>query len=329
MRKESIWLILVLLLFMGAVIGLLFGKDMMGLVRSKMAHELDRQVFGPSEKTSLRERFKFVTASMSGDHEIEYVDDKFIFSPGDLSVRWEGFFVKFTDGDKVLVYNDDPNRNPHNLKNLREHFQAIERGVGMVRFDEVTEGHISMFPIGTAGFVSRRVVMEEDGAREETSPINSMRVKMVQMDHLTFRNVTLRIPSKKIISIGATAMTSGGSVYIFPIEIRDQAAIYVWNGTRSEENLIKLERLAADIQEHLIQEPFTLVVKNPSFVDQISVVEMPRDIQDDRERKVENFNRQTSPVPWQEIPPSRRLAKPHTAWSGWTVPIQDVSMEER
>jgi len=235
------------------------------------------------------------------DHKIQYISDKFVFSTQDLTFKGEGFFVDFENGKKILIYNDDFSRNPHNIKNLHEKLKAIQKDMGKLQFNKVTSKKIFIVSKSALGYEHWLLSVKDYDylAKQAIAVGQKVFANTVHMDDLTFSESILRIPSNRIRSIGPLAMTTGGSVYTFSIKVEGEFDINVWIGTKREDGLEILKAFADELQKHL-DENFILAVHNPRFQDAIFV----RGIGDD-------------------------VMIGSRTWSGWTVPMQDVHMEER
>jgi len=233
--------------------------------------------------------------------QIQFISDKFVFSTPDLKFKGEGFFVDFVDGQKILIYNDDFNRNPHNIKNLHEKLKAVQKEMGDLQFSIATPIEVFIVSKSALGYEHRLLSAESYDylAQQAVAVGQKVFANTVHMDALTFSESILRIPSNRILSIGPLVMTTGGSVYTFQIKVEGESDINVWIGTRAEGNLEKLEAFANELKSHL-SDSFILSVHNPRFQDAIFVMGIGNDV----------------------------MIEPGT-WSGWTVPIQDVHMEER
>jgi hypothetical protein len=242
----------------------------------------------------------FVKFRFQRPKEVNFISDKYIFSTAGFDFQGEGFFVEFRDGKKIFIFNRDFGRNPHQIENLRRKSEAVQQGVGILRYGGIVTKEAFFVSKTTLGEEHKLLSSDEyrAWAKEAVRVGQKMVVNMVSMDSVSIEGASIRINSSDIKSIGPIAVTTGGSVYLFPIYVKYGLPLNIRVATSEVDGLQRLKDFSKKISENL-NRGFSLIANSVSFNDIIFVLLI------DSERKFSERER----------------------WSGWVVDINDVILK--
>ena len=249
-------------------------------------------------KTSPREAKKDVGKEKQIENVV-WVSENNIFSAVDGAIEGEGFFLEYDQGKKIFIFNGDFTRNPHDIANLQRKVKAIQRGAGKMSFSGEIHKEIFVSSKSALGKEHQLLASGEyqDLAKEVRRVGQKIMVDLVAMDQVKTSQSALRIASRGIDSIGSLAMTTGGSVYFFPVNFKDKVPLNIWVSTQENNGLDRLRKFSEEIKKEL-EKGFVIIAKDAIFVDKIFAVT----------------------VDSHDTPPS--------GWYGLSVSIDNVSLEK-
>jgi len=207
------------------------------------------------------------------------ISEKYLFSTPEGDFQGEGFFVDLSSRKRIFVFNDDFNRNPHDIENLRRKLFAIEKGVGQLNYKKEQKTEVFLIAKSALGAEHRLLSFQDyrELARKAKEIGQKTNVSLVSMEDLDFdKEEGIRIDSQDIKSVGPIVMTSGGSVYVFPVEINNDYPLNIGIATVDEDALGKLRTFAEDLKVAL-NRGFTLYARDVSYEEQIFVIPIDRE----------------------------------------------------
>jgi len=214
-----------------------------------------------------------VNASPEGQKKITFISDKYIFSTADLTFQGEGFFVEFSNKNKIFIYNDNFNRSPHDIENLRRKIEAVQQGVGELTYGVTTPREVYLATKTSLGMEDRLLNSSQyqNLAQAVIQSGGLMTIDMVPMDSVKIDESKIKVNSSEISSVGPMAVTTGGSVYVFPVYLKNGSQLNIGDATWNPDVLDKLNAIAKEIKDNLNTQ-FTIMADNISFQDKIYVV---------------------------------------------------------
>jgi len=227
------------------------------------------------------------------------VSDQYAFVNEAGNLFGKGFFVDFTDGFRVFLYTYDADRysvvpkkamsgmsehsllegpkdyNPQSLSNMQRKFKSLEKGQGQL---EITDEHvetIAVYSLNSPEF-AHRWHSEEDNRvlfRRALESGETFTGPVVSFDEVKITMPRRIIRSRDIAEVGEIGMTTGGSVFIAPVDLKSGETVYFNIVTKDPNNRQELQNFLNEIKSRLSGQPFLLDVQVIHHQDAIYVID--------------------------------------------------------